>query len=184
MASGDPETRRASLSASLSARLTPHTQSRPVSPSVVSQPRSFYLGRCPPVRRALPVRAAGELRAGNFCSAPCSPAEELPTTSAAPPAPPPPAAVPPATARWFLLAITHSRADALKHVAPLPVCAPSAFRHWRARERGGLTPLRQLLLTSQGARVWRRGGVISSPCINARGKIDFPHSNFKLFSAD
>lgn len=42
------------------------------------------------------------------------------------------------------------------------------------RERGGLTPLRQLLLTSQGARVWWGGGVISSLSVTAEGKIDSP----------
>lgn len=113
-----------SLHVCLPVCLTPPTLSHPVLPSLTlsrprlsPQPWSSYLERCPPVRRALPVRAAGEPRAGNFCSAPCSPAEELPTTSVAPPAPP---AVPPAPARCSPPALTLSRADTLKHRRSAP----------------------------------------------------------------
>lgn len=160
MASGDPETQRASPSVGLSAA----TLSHPVSSSAVSLTPVFLprkVSARPPgapsessrrtAGRKLLLRSMFSCRGttDNFCCSSFSSCccRGSPRCCSA------------------LLPGSHTRVSGGRTQTP-SLRSQFALRllsDTGERERGGLTPLCQLLLTSQGARVWQGGGVISSP---------------------
>lgn len=81
--------------------------------------------------------------------------------------------------------LTHSRpATHANTVAPLPVCAPSAFRHWRERERGTDSAPPAAADVTGGERVARRGGGGSFPpplLLREEEETFFPGSGFIVF---